>query len=94
MTERGGRDYCLDAKLDIMQFTKIMIQCVLNNNNSHVLKGYERMEGMVADGVVPIPRNLWEWGISHCCGILRTVPEDTVKLCLMLADRATVTPGG
>lgn len=94
MTERGGRDYRLDAKLDIMQFTKIMIQCVLNHNNSHVLKGYERTEGMVADGVVPIPRNLWEWGISHCSGILRTVPEDTVKLCLMPADRAMVTPRG
>lgn len=94
MTERGGRDYRLDAKLDIMQFTKIMIQCVLNHNNSHVLKGYERTERMVADGVVPIPRNLWEWGISHCSGILRTVPEDTVKLCLMPADRAMVTPRG
>ncbi len=94
MAERGGRDYRLDAKLDLMQFTKIMIQCVLNHNNSHLLRGYERTEGMVADGVVPIPRNLWEWGISHCSGTLRTVPEDAVKLCLMPADRAMVTPRG
>jgi len=94
MAQRGGKDYRLDAKLDIRQFTKIMIQCILNHNNDHFLEGYERTEGMIADEVEPIPVKLWKWGISHCSGVLRTVAEDTIKLCLMPADTALVTAKG
>ena len=94
MAERGGKDYRLDAKLDIRQFTKIMIQCVLNHNNEHFLESYERTEGMIADDVTPIPIKLWSWGIQHCSGLLRSVTEDTIKLCLMPADTALVTAKG
>lgn len=94
MAERGGRDYRLDAKLDIMQFTKIIIQCILNHNSAHLLEGFERTERMIADEVVPIPIKLWEWGISHCSGTLRTVTEEAVKLCLMPSGTALVTPKG
>lgn len=94
MAQRGGKDYRLDAKLDIYQFTKVMVQCVLNHNNAHFLEGYERTEEMIADDVEPIPLKLWNWGIKHCHGQLRSVTEDTVKLCLMPADTALVTARG
>ncbi len=94
MAQRGGRDYRLDAKLDIFQFTKIMIQCALNHNNDHYLESYERQEEMIADDVIPIPLNLWNWGITHRSGRLRSVSEDTIKLCLMPADTALVTAKG
>jgi hypothetical protein len=94
MMQRGGKDYRLDAKLDIRQFTKIMIQCALNHNNEHYLEGYERSEAMIADDVEPIPVKLWEWGIAHCSGLLRSVPEDAIKLCLLPADTALVTAKG
>jgi hypothetical protein len=93
MAERGGKDYRLDAKLDIEQFTKIMIQCVSNHNN-HFLEGYERTADMIADDIEPIPINLWNWGLAHCSGQLRTVSEDAIKLCLMPADTALVTAKG
>ncbi|MDR1703144.1 MAG: Mu transposase C-terminal domain-containing protein [Clostridiales bacterium] len=94
MSERGGRDYRLDAKLDIHQLTEILIRSVLTHNNHHLLESYERTEGMIADGVVPIPLELWNWGISHLSGALRVFPEDTVKLALMPADTASVTAKG
>jgi len=94
MMQRGGKDYRLDAKLDIRQFTKIMIQCALNYNNEHFLEGYERTEAMIADDVEPIPVKLWEWGIAHCSGLLRSVTEDAIKLCLLPADTALVTAKG
>lgn len=94
MAQRGGRDYRLDAKLDIYQFTKVMIQCVLNHNNAHFLESYERTEVMIIDDVEPIPVKLWDWGIAHCSGQLRSVTEDTIKLCLMPADTALVTAKG
>jgi hypothetical protein len=94
MSERGGKDYRLDAKLDISQFTKIMIQCALNHNNEHYLESYERCEDMIADDVIPIPINLWNWGITHRSGRLRSVSEDVIKLCLMPTDTALVTGKG
>ena len=35
MSQRGGHDYRLDAKLDIRQFTQVVIKCVLYYNNNH-----------------------------------------------------------
>jgi hypothetical protein len=49
---------------------------------------------MIADDVVPIPIELWNWGISHCSGALRSFPEDKIKLALMPTDTATVTVKG
>jgi hypothetical protein len=94
MAQRGGKDYRLDAKLDIQQFTKVIIQCVLNHNNAHFLESYERTETMIADDIEPIPIKLWDWGVAHCSGQLRSVTEDAVKLCLMPADTALVTAKG
>ena len=91
---RGGKDYRLDAKLDIHQLTKVIIQCVLHHNNHHLLEGFERTEEMVADDIVPIPLEMWNWGISNLSGALRSFPEETVKLALMPADKATITARG
>jgi hypothetical protein len=92
--ERGDRDYRLDAKLDIYQFTQIILKCVLCHNNQHYLKNYNREEMMIADDVECIPRELWNWGIENRAGRLRSMPEDIVKLNLMPSDTATVTPRG
>ena len=94
MKERGGRDYRLDAKLDIHQLTRILIQSILRRNNHQLLESYERNEEMIEDNVIPIPLKLWNWGITHRFGALRTFPEETVKLALMPADTATVTEKG
>ena len=92
--ERGAKDYRLGAILDIHQLTKILIQSVLAHNNHHLLESYERIEGMITDDIAPIPIDMWNWGISRYAGALRTFPEETVKLALMPADTATVTPKG
>jgi len=94
MKERGGPDYRLDSILDIDQLTKILIQSVLYHNNHHLLESYERTAEMIADNIVPIPRELWNWGISNRFGALRSFPEEAVKLALMPADTATVTGKG
>ena len=94
MKQRGGNDYRLDAILDIRQFTKIVIQCVINHNTHHFLENYERTERMIADNVKPIPIELWHWGITNFSGQLRSVTEDTIKLCLMPVSTALVTVKG
>ena len=94
MAQRGGNDYRLDAVLDIRQFTKIVIQFVLSHNNEHFMETYVRNEGMIADCIEPIPIKLWNWGIAHSSGGLRSVTEEAVKLFLMPADTALVTAKG
>lgn len=92
--ERGDRDYRLDAKLDIYQFTQIIIKSVLYHNNQHYLDNYNREKMMVEDDVEPIPINLWKWGVQNRSGKLRYVQEDVVKLNLMPTGIATVTLQG
>jgi hypothetical protein len=92
--ERGGDDYRLDALLDIDQFTYIILCCVLNHNNLHRLKSYHRDPDMVADGVKPLPIELWEWGIQRRSGRLRTYPEELVRISLLPSDEASVTAQG
>ncbi|AOY74998.1 Mu transposase C-terminal domain-containing protein [Clostridium formicaceticum] len=92
--ERGDKDYRLDAKLDIFQFTQIMIKCALYHNNHHYLKNYCREEMMINDDVKCIPRELWNWGIENRSGKLRQVSEEIVKLNLMPTATATVTGKG
>ncbi len=89
--ERGARDYRLDSKLDIEQFTEIIIKIILYHNNEHYLEQYERSEAMITDNVSPIPRDLWKWGIVNRSGRLRTIPEDIMKLNLMPTGNATIT---
>lgn len=92
--ERGQRDYRLDAKLTLREFTQIMIRTVLYHNNHHHMLWYDRNEFMVADEVSPIPRDLWHWGIINRNGRLKRQPEHIVKLNLMYHGEATVTAAG
>ena len=92
--QRGGHDYRLDSKLDLDQFTRIIINMVLHHNNQHMLKDYPRTVEMIADEVLPIPAQLWKWGIIHCSGRLRTLDPDLIKLNLMPRGNATITEKG
>lgn len=69
--ERGERDYRLDSKLTLREFTEIMIDNVLYHNNHHHMLWYDRNEFMVADEVTPIPRELWHWGVINRNGRLK-----------------------
>lgn len=92
--ERGDKDYRLQAKLNMKEFTEIIIKSVLYHNNHHLLKYYSREEMMIEDDVRCIPIELWNWGIKNRSGRLRYIDEDIVKLNLMPSDFATVTPKG
>lgn len=92
--ERGDRDYRLDAKLTLKEFTKIIIKTILYHNNSHVLKDYDRSKYQIEDDVKSIPLQLWNWGIENISGCLKTLPKEIVLLNLMPTGNATVTSKG
>lgn len=92
--QRGGKDYRLDAKLTLWEFTRIIIGCVLHYNTMHSLTKYEKSEQMLKSGVEAIPVKLWEWGIRNSSGALRTFPKETIRLALMPKDGGSVTEKG
>jgi len=91
---RGGKDYRLDAVLDLDQFTRIIIECLLYYNNDHELSRYDRDRDLAADGVPAVPLDLWEWGIANRSGSLRQYPETLVRFSLLPTADATVTLNG
>ena len=92
--ERGSRDYRLDAKLDIRQFTRIIIKCVLFYNNSHFMEEYRKDPQMRRMGVLPVPRDLWNFGLKYRSGGLMAVPREKVRYTLLPKEEASVTERG
>ncbi|OFA00513.1 Mu transposase C-terminal domain-containing protein [Duganella sp. HH101] len=74
----------LDGVLDLDQFTRIVIDAILYHNNRQPLHH--------AGGATP--RALWEWGVEHRGGGLKTYPEQLLRCSLMPAAQATVTGDG
>lgn len=92
--ERGDKDYRLNAKIDIFQFTQIVIKAILYYNNYSVLNNYKRSEDMISDNVKSIPKDLFIWGVSNRGGLFSNISEETVKLVLMPSAEATITAKG
>ena len=74
----------LDGVLDLEQFTRIVIDCVLYYNNRHPL----RHAGNAT------PRQLWDWGVAHRGGSLKTYPEHLIRCSLMPVAAAQVGADG
>ncbi|WP_128943897.1 Mu transposase C-terminal domain-containing protein [Bradyrhizobium zhanjiangense] len=91
--QRGAHDYKLDAKLNIYEFTQLVIYAVLEHNSEPV-SGFRMPAGMIADGLNPIPLEIWSWGIENRSGSLRHLPVEEVALAVMPQDTARVTPKG
>ncbi|MFF3102615.1 Mu transposase C-terminal domain-containing protein [Viridibacillus arvi] len=92
--ERGAKDYRLDAKLTIKDFTKVIIREVIYHNNNNYLKNYPRDLEMINDEVEPIPISLWNWGIKNRSGSLIYHTPDTVKLHLLPQKNVSITKKG
>ncbi|KRG13975.1 DNA-binding protein [Virgibacillus soli] len=92
--ERGAKDYRLDAKLTLEQYTKIIINFVLHYNKNFYMTDYLRDTDMIVDNIKPTPIELWKWGIKNRAGKLRKVSQETVKFYLMPKDKATITAKG
>lgn len=74
----------LDGVLDLDQFTRIVIDCVLYYNSRHALRH--------ADGATPL--QLWDWGVAYRGGGLKIYPEHLIRCSLMPAAPASVTGDG
>ncbi len=93
MSKRGGKDYRLDAALDLEQFTRILIVDTMTYNKV-TMQSFEPSAEMMKAGVELTPISLWNWGIHHSSGALRVVDEETCRLALMPEDTCDITREG
>lgn len=89
-----GRDYRLEARLTLGGFRKLMALCAIQHNNHHEYDDYPLDQQMMSDGIVPIPSQLWEYGMRHLTGRLREVNEESMYLSLLPKGKATTTAEG
>jgi hypothetical protein len=92
--ERGDRDYRLDAVLDLNQFRKLMLLCILHHNLHYRMDWYRMDEFMIPDHLEPYPIELWNWGVRNRSGHLRTMATEIVRLNLLPEAEASVTERG
>ena len=91
--ERGGTDYRKDAKLDLYEFTSIVIETVLERNEKIMMK-YPLEKELVWAGIEPSANNIFNWAISHKKGSLRTQAEKKLRFYLLRHGTASLTDRG
>ncbi|CAB3755404.1 Mu transposase C-terminal domain-containing protein [Paraburkholderia humisilvae] len=91
--QRGAEDYRLDAALTLYEFTRIMILSALDHNATTIGE-YPLSPEMIRDGVLPIPNELWAWGIKKRAGMLKSYDRKLLQFALMHTEEATVTESG
>lgn len=92
--ERCTEDYRLGARLTLNEFIAIIINLVLFYNNSHWMKQYGTTIQMQQMGIMPIPLELWNFGMKYLSGAQRTLPRATVRYTLLPGDKASITSNG
>ncbi|KZK82601.1 Transposon Tn7 transposition protein TnsB [Pseudovibrio sp. Ad13] len=91
--KRGGKDYRLDAKLSVRDFSQIILSSVLCHNQYAVLEKYDREADMPTD-LPATPIHLWNWGLQHRTGRLHQADPDALRIALLPRKRATLSELG
>lgn len=91
---RCAPDYRLDARLDIDEFTAVIIQCVLYYNAGRIIETISRTPEMVRDELVPIPINIWKWLTTHKYDSRIPINAEDVYLRLLPRDKAVISRHG
>ncbi|MYL54025.1 DDE-type integrase/transposase/recombinase [Pontibacillus yanchengensis] len=91
--ERGGKDYRLEAKLTIREYSELIIEAILHYNKSFK-NTYPLTKEMIKENLKPTPINLWNWGINENPSNLIEMSPEEVYYNLLPRKKATVTHRG
>jgi len=91
--KRGGSDYRLDAKLNVDEFTEIILASVIYHNRYHTMTKYDR-DIDIPTSLEMTPLSLWNWGTQNRTGKLRSVSVDAINIALMPRIKATISDLG
>lgn len=91
--ERGQKDYRKHAKIDIYEFTQIVIEAVFERN-AYIMKNYPLEKELVWEGILPSANSVWNWGMKNKKGVLRRQPEDKLRFYLLRHGNASIIEKG
>ena len=92
--KRCTEDYRLGARLDIWEFTQIIIRLVLLYNNYHYLESYQKSMHMRQMRILPIARDIWNYGLKYHSGGQRVMNRESVRYALLPTSTASITSNG
>jgi hypothetical protein len=77
---RTGASYIDDARLNINDITKIIIDLVITYNNTQMLHKQHLRTQMIEGGIMPKPLDTQNWGVQNAPQVLRKMRSDTVMI--------------
>lgn len=94
--ERSGRDYRLDAVLDLNQFIRILIKAIIHYNKFHLCPQHVMSHPALARATIdPTAISLWNWALDLGMGSLRRERNiDHLRFSLLPTDSVSVTEKG
>lgn len=92
--ERGDDDYRKEAKHNLRELTRIVIQIILYMNNDHALEGAHQPADMFKNNVLPIPRDMWRWAEQHGRTELRRMDKSELEFAMLDSETARTGPEG
>lgn len=84
-TREGTMPVQTKACLDLSEYTRILLRCVIYYNSSRVIS-FHREPQMISDGVQPTSSNIWEWMVKK--GRVNLISANANDIFLMLLPRA------
>jgi transposase InsO family protein len=91
--KRGSQDYRKLATLNLTEYTRILVHCILFYNSRYI-KDYPLTQGMIDDKVPPIPLEIFKWGLCKGTGQLKTMTLDQIRSNVYPVTQATVSAKG
>ena len=93
VTREGVSPVQSRACLDLSEYTKILLRCIIHYNSS-CFAGVKLESGMLVDKVPPVPKSLWAWLLEQKrCDLVMAQKED-VELMLMPRGEGRITRKG
>ena len=92
--QRGSVDRKQEACIDLKTFTAMVIRTVLFYNNSWYMKDFERNAQMREMGILPIPREIWNYGMKYESGAFQIYSWEELARYILPKDKASVTEKG
>lgn len=93
VTKRRGKKYDLDACLTVHEINALILKNIITHNRK-IMKGYPVSVEFLAQGVLPIPKNIWAYEAQKRMGMLTRYGEAHVRFSLLPHAEATVTRNG
>lgn len=81
--ERGAHDYRLDAKLTMIDFEKIILECIIYYNTKRILKNFPYTKEMLEKQIQPFANQIWNYSLNTMGCNLINVSSEQVRLTLL-----------